>query len=211
MKVKARPNLPHSVTIECSNTDTATCTYYYLYNKESTTDASIISSTLVSRSFAELNTASYPMIFTSPGAAAAATAAATPSTTLAASTTNPAKPTPTPLTNSSSSSSSPSSTTTSPSAKTTLTPASKAGLGIGVSLGSILLASLALLLYRLHRKHHRHPRLRTSDGGFVPPGAFAGESTERKREDVVADTSGVHEMEGRMTPEQRGVYEMQGS
>ena len=46
----------------------------------------------------------------------------------------------------------------------------------------------------------------------MPPGSFEGE-VERKNENVVADTSGVHEMEGRKTPENRadGVYEMQGS
>ena len=43
----------------------------------------------------------------------------------------------------------------------------------------------------------------------MPPGSFAGEM-ERK-EDVVADTSGVHDMVGRRSPENGGIYEMQGS
>lgn len=43
----------------------------------------------------------------------------------------------------------------------------------------------------------------------MPPGSFAGEV--ETKEEVVADTSGVHEMEGRKTPVNGGMYEMEGS
>lgn len=172
----------NSMTVNCppaNANSTANCVWTSLYNNENTADSSIISSTLVTKSATSLESSFYPMIIT----AAVAAAAATPVNTLASPTTASAIP--------------PKSTTTSSSTHhSSLSSGAKAGIGVGVTLGILALAGIALLLYS-HNKHKRGSSQTENLMDFEAGGA--GEPYERK-EVGPPDTSGVYEMQGRRSP-----------
>ena len=89
------------------------------------------------------------------------------------------------------------------------------------------MTALFVFLYRTHRKrthahinpqdalahidtHNAHAHPNTNDEAFSPSDSYASGFETKNEEDIVADTSGLHELEARKTPEKfvRGVHEM---
>ena len=206
------------------------CDFSWLYNQEDADDKSIISSTISATSTIETATSFYSVIFTTPGAAAtvaAAAAAATPSSTITSSINNLQAT----LSNSSDSSiPHPSSSSHfSPGLKAGIgVSVSLCSIALAALL---VLLYRSHRSHRKHahaslNAHEAHARLSTRDEGFVPLDSRAGE-VETKNDDspgalspklrgsaliakdswtlpedeIVADTSGIHELAGRKTPE----------
>ena len=203
-----------------SNIPALSCDYTWLYNQEDADDKSIIRSTITATSTLETATSVYPVIFTVPGTAAtvaATAAAATPSNPLQASLPN--------LSNSSTNLSN--STFSNNSSSDPLSIGSIIGIGIGVAFSWIALVFLVVFLFRTLRKRIQarlhtqdaHVRLNsqddhafsnTNDEAFSPSDSYVSGFETKKNEDIVADTSGLHELDARKTPENfvREVHEM---
>ena len=203
------------------------CDFSWLYNQEDADDKSIISSTISAMSTIETATSFYPVVFTTPGAAAtvaAAAAAATPSSTITSSINNPQAT----LSNSSNSSiPDPSSSSHfSPGLKAGIgVSVSLCSIALAALL-VLLYRSHRKQAHASLNAHDARARLSRHDDGFVPLDSRAGE-VETKNDDspgalspklrgsaliakdswtlpedeIVADTSGIHELAGRKTPE----------